>query len=84
MTIYYENLFDDDIEMLAISSKFMISEPCPSGSGAVNEYVFANGEDLMEYIDENKLLKSNESYFPNIDSWIFRKMSYIFPSNIGV
>lgn len=78
MTVYYENLFEDDIEMLSISSKFMISEPCPSGDGAVIESIFENGIDLVEYIDKHKLLQDNTNPFPNIETWIFRKLNYVF------
>lgn len=45
---------------------------------------FHSGDDVIKYIDDNKLLAEKGSFFPFIESYIFRKMSWVFPNNIEV
>ena len=49
-TLYYQSLFEDDLDMLATSSKFMLSSDAPGG-GTI-EIEFDNGLDLLDYIDD--------------------------------
>ena len=56
--LFYESLFEDDIEMLATSSKFMLKSD--TSYGDTIEIVFDNGLDLMNYIDREMLLENIE------------------------
>ncbi len=64
-TIHYQDKYKS-LEDIATKSKFMLHKSLPYDSDASIEITFDSGLELINYIDNNKLLKDEELPFLSI------------------
>ena len=81
-TISYETQYENNLDDLAIKSKFMLS--FPENDGSESSIMFNNGKELIEWIDSNELLAQEPMDTEFFTHALFINLRKYIPMNLGL